>query len=139
MPELGDVARGAALRRSGELGRVVEHGAIGFVDGCVAVVLCECGDQLVVVRQGEEPGRMVLHSVMALVDGRDGHGDHFALGPGEVAARVHQRGVEVEVGPHGRRVLCVDAQDVVGLSRLAVAVQGQEVFRLTSDTFIRLI
>ena len=51
--EVGDVRLGALLGIPGELGSVIDHGAVRVVEGRGSVIGGESGDQLVVVRQGE--------------------------------------------------------------------------------------
>ena len=90
-------------------------GPLGRRDRRRAVVPGQGLDQLRILGELTEPRSVMGQSVMALVGGRDHHGDHLPVDAGEGGGAVHQGAVEEEVAAQGLRAQAVDLEDVVHL------------------------
>lgn len=79
LPKGFDIRLADRGRRTREALDVAEHGLVGVTDRGRSVIRGDRRDQRLVLGQLTKRGTVVMQSVVALVDRRDDHGDHFAL------------------------------------------------------------
>ncbi len=87
--QMFDVLLGHRCRGLGELDRVVQQPAGGFVEVRLAVIRLDRFDQLIVLDLRPEVFSMGDNSVMALIHPRDDGGDHLPLSPAQRRVAEH--------------------------------------------------
>ena len=85
---------GLSRKFDGEIQQVT----FGFRDGGGGVVLDDRFDELIIARYTAETLRVLVDSIMALVDNRNDHGDGLALRPAKLGRSKHHCAIQVVVG-----------------------------------------